>query len=325
MASQNRTASWIRYPLPHWGSTTTDQGDAQQFTRNVRLGATSSIALTAFVPVALDAAVVFWRADAARGTLVSNVRRQGAVTGVQRSGVISYSGPQGDQPTPNPEPEPEPTPTVCDLISSGLIGCWELDETSSTRADHVGGFDLADINSNVGSTAGLFDRGALFTAGGNQRLFAALDLEYFNSAFTLGLSFKLNGTTSLSQVLAASGLTLNAGGYVWIVIVTPTNNVLISFGSGFTGVVTSTETISVGTWYSLLAWENGNGLSLQINAGAVQTDAGPIQSVSGGAAISLGNVLSYQNPLDGVIDEVLLWNRALTDQERATYFARYGY
>jgi hypothetical protein len=88
-------------------------------------------------------------------------------------------------------------------------------------------------------------------------------------------------------------------------------------------VLSSSATITTGTWYFIVAWFDGAAqtINIQVNNGAVESlNVGLSSLVDVGSNFYVGSrgasaTTSSPNFYDGLIDEIGLWHRALTTAE----------
>ncbi|UOQ96196.1 T9SS type A sorting domain-containing protein [Hymenobacter sp. 5317J-9] len=78
--------------------------------------------------------------------------------------------------------------------------------------------------------------------------------------------------------------------------------------------VTSATTLSAGTWYHLAATYDGSAMKLYIN-GVLNASLNATTTPTANAAFSFGRNYASSRCLDGSIDEVRVWQRALTAAE----------
>jgi hypothetical protein len=212
----------------------------------------------------------------------------------------------------------------------GLVSYWNLDEVSGDRADSHGDNDLTD-NNTVGSVINAGD-----AMDGGAASFVAANSEYLSlgdtvlpESFTVSAWFKYSSASdtypiifyaadswySSVQIAVYGG---NAGGDV---------RVLIGDGLGGyqQGVITAPASLYDG-WHFIVAGYDitDRKAFIQLDGGAevksaaLVTDryASPTPVWIGG-----GQVGDTPNRMSGVVDEVAIWDRVLTADERTELFA----
>lgn len=214
-------------------------------------------------------------------------------------------------------------------LSTNLVSCWKLDESSGNAADNLGSNTLTN-NNTVVYTTGKFNNAADFETGTVGQSLSITDAsqsglditgdisiafwwkpeshnteQYFVSKFPLvagqrSYRFGFDGATSFSLTYSDDG-TGNAGHQENITIGTGTINDAQFYHIAMT-FKASTKTLTV---YK-------DGTSLGTGAGGTATSI-----FNGTADFTLGN---YQNALlnqgtDGLMDEVGIWSKELTAAE----------
>ena len=239
------------------------------------------------------------------------------------------------------------------VVADGPVAYWRLDEVSgsTTATDAVGSFDGAYVpgagSFDFGATTGIpheTDAAVGIANGATVTIPYAIE---FNSpdAFTYEGWFQpatvaVNGNdyrTALSSMSNPYG----AGPTGWLVYQTGGNNwAWWPYNGYWTGVqLTDTDPIVAGQWYYLTLTYDGTTFTFYVNgvAKASGTDSGYVQNgnvPSGGAAsynynynttpgLPIGSgpaVLGWRpdsgfNPFEGNIDDVAVYNKALTPQQ----------
>ena len=202
-------------------------------------------------------------------------------------------------------------------LTDDLISYWTLDEASGSRADSHSTNHLTDINT-VTQEAGLINNAARFTRANTERLTstaAALDLATTDS-WSFSAWVRPTGSFSGYYTLVNDGSTGDRKAYLLLVIGTGRvwrwsgfdsglavadsawSHVVYTFTSG--GVNTGTERFYV------------NGV-----AGGTRTGAVP---APGAGSFVLGATGAVDHYLDGRMDEVGFWRRAITAAEVAQLY-----
>ena len=215
-----------------------------------------------------------------------------------------------------------------------LIGFWRLEEASGTRVDAHGATPLTDINT-VTSAAGKLNNAASFTAA---------NFEYLNSTSSMSLvdDFTVSAWANFNNI--AGGLSPSGRGiaeYVnsvgpngaigdWILGVLPGGAVQLfhwrNTGADTTGLHTAASAgITISAWFHIVGrrasgvytiWVNGTMSPLGADASTI-TGWGSTKFSIGTAFVD-GVTAGYY--MDGLIDEVGVWKRALSATEIATLY-----
>lgn len=197
---------------------------------------------------------------------------------------------------------------------NGLTNYWPMEETGGTRADPVGSATLTD-NNTVMSTTGMHLNAALFVAGNSERL----SIASFSLPATPTVSFWFYGTDASCCAglftLGAFGnstfsfMKNSAGGAVRLRISDGASNVEAVSAAGKWD----------GLWHHVLGYQGADGKAhLWLDAvESVSASALGGSLFVGPAELRIGLQLDY---LSGAVDEVGVWNRLLTADERTTLY-----
>lgn len=209
---------------------------------------------------------------------------------------------------------------------TSLISWWSLDEESGTRNDSHGTNHLTDVNT------------VLYAAGkqGNAADFEVSNFEYLTIAsnatlqmgdidFTIAFWMNLESTgsrTFVSKYDTAAGkreyLVLFEGGELRFGV-SADGNAVVTLDWG--------PTPSLATWYFVVAWHDAtaNTINIQVNDGTPTSAAHSTGLSTGTGTFMLGALSLSGTPYtvymhDGLLDEVSIWKRVLTDEERTWLF-----
>lgn len=210
-------------------------------------------------------------------------------------------------------------------LTDSLVAHWKLNEASGTRNDSHGANHLTD-NNTVLSAAGKIGDGADFESTNSEYLSIADNADVSLGAdvdFTWAMWFKPESTAAQRGLIGKRSGT--APGNAEYRIEHSSAGVLqFIVGNGTTGAtLTSTTTFSAGTWYFIVCWHDSvaNKLFVQVNNGTPDEVAwsGGTQDTSSG--LEIGRLpTSAGTALDGVLDSVSFWKRALTSDERTALY-----
>jgi len=242
-------------------------------------------------------------------------------------GAFEAQSPPG--PTPTPTPTPTPPATVCVQPPPGSIAWWSLDETSGTiAADRVGNHPGAHANGPVPAEGKV--RGALRFNGSNHVAVADSDQWAFGSDdFTIDLwaNWDVPGSGSIGEpgdILIGSDegpgnrnkWFFALGGGVLDFTVYNVNSPPSNFF-----LVRAPFLPIVGQWYHLALTKRGTLFTIFVNGIAVGSEISTSPIANANAPLTIGQAenIGFMN---GRLDEVSIYNRALTQEElKAIYDA----
>lgn len=216
-------------------------------------------------------------------------------------------------------------------LFNGLVGYWALNEASGNRADSSVNSNTLTDNNTVTSATGQYSNAGQFTAANTESLSINSNstLVTGNIDFTVAAWVYLDSESGvmipISKLAAASDVEYEFG----------YNNTTDRFAMTYTNgdavsVVANTfGAVSTGTWYLLIGWYDATAdtLNITVNNGAVDSlaDGGvkPPGNLTGLLGIGIrGADGTY--PWNGRIDDVRLYKRVLTADERTQLYTNPG-
>jgi hypothetical protein len=215
-----------------------------------------------------------------------------------------------------------------DFSLDNLKAHWALEEASGTRADSHGDNDLTDTStvSPAGQAAGRVGFACAFSDADGNRLHMAggdpdmivKDLDFTLSAW-VWIDSKATDRVVASKRAGKTGDEFN----IWYNSAADALEFVVGT-AGAVGTATGAAGVSTGQWYFLVAWQDmtAGTVNLQIDNGTPVTVArtlGGASSLNGAFALG-GDVLTSTLDWEGRIDEVSLWGRVLTADERAALY-----
>ncbi len=223
-------------------------------------------------------------------------------------------------------------------LIKGLVGYFKLDETSGPRENIMGRGLAGRIttmtdNNTVGSLEGHVSRSgstgvaANFIRGNSEYLsVAAADVDGLNpgaESFTLSAWVYIN---SASQYVNQNiyGLWKSSGNQrsykLWYDGGTQKLRFYYSQNGTSSLYLATTGAISADTWYQSLIRYDGATLGFYIDNSSADSIAGVSTLYSSSADFILGGTADASNYLNGRLDNLALWERALTDEEMASLY-----
>ena len=211
-------------------------------------------------------------------------------------------------------------------VKQGIVSHWKFDEgTGPTASDSEGSNEGTIIGASwitglLGGALDFDDSGDYVDVGNDE----SLEIDITTSSVTISAWVYLKGLANYEPVFIADDY--DGAYYGYMLTITPDGNVWLTYGDG-AGVgsnnrrtKTGTSSLQINTWYHLVGIIRGaTDMSIYING----IDDGGIYSGSGGdvsyssASASIGRVRfgTLDNEFNGSIDEVMVFNKALTEGE----------
>lgn len=214
-------------------------------------------------------------------------------------------------------------------LTTGLQSYWKLDEFLGKRSNQVSQLSLNDLNNNIFSVAGIRGQAANFISINQGVLYIGNNssLNIGTGNFSISSWFYTN-TLGITQEIVTKRNGLDLIDYQLLVSQSGgVDKFLFQIGSGPFAIAESVFANSLGaintsTWYNVIAWHSNNshiGISVNLSSTTAPYTLGGTNSTANfhlGAQDTAGNLL---NPI-GNIDEVGIWNKVLSTQERIDLF-----
>ena len=203
-------------------------------------------------------------------------------------------------------------------LTDNLISYWKLDESSGNRADSHGSNTLTNNNSTPSAT-GKINSGADFTPASSHYLSVA-DNASLSPTSEMSVWVKLDALQDYAAFVSKWNEDASARTF-GIALETSKFRFWISDDGGNFDAISNTTSVSTGTWYHIVTtYKNEtNGIKIYVNGTAAQTSPSNSTSVFDSSAefrvARAQKFAGLTNIVDGVIDEVGYWSRALTSQE----------
>ncbi len=204
------------------------------------------------------------------------------------------------------------TPVALNVLRTGLVGYWPLDgNTSDLSGNGNNGNNYGAIYTSSGKVGGAYD------FNGNNEYFIASDtqLPLGTSSRTYAFWAKFNDISKGYNI----GIGYGASGYgqnIYMGLRSPSNIFVESYAVGTAG---GSASLSNGEWYYLVfTAENPDDINdyrYYINGIEYSNpDYGSLSTVpTGSTGLTIGG--GDSNGLDGLMDEVAIWNRSLSSNE----------
>lgn len=206
-------------------------------------------------------------------------------------------------------------------LSNGLVGYWKMDEaswngTSGEVLDASGNENNGVRVGNATTAAGKFGNGGTFDGTGDYT--SVSDSAVFNAAnLTYSGWVKFDNITSD----AYNALIAKHGQMIFYLPGSSNNFAFYVYGSGGTNCETvnaySSSNFTNGTWYHFAATYNGKNKKIFVNGSEVASSACSLSGYTDNAnSLTFGGVnFDSVYDLDGTIDELRIYNRALSPAE----------
>lgn len=199
-----------------------------------------------------------------------------------------------------------------------LIHWWRLEETSGTVYNSAKSGADGTI-SGATSVPGMFGNCLRFTGTNYVQVATQSDLAFVDKPFTIS-AWVLRETEHTTGYPTVVGQ-LNASGYGWVLFLHQSYLGRVSFSQS-SGTWSSISRIDDGKWHHVVVTRNGSSLAFYID-GTPDGGTGSYSNQTTNTSICrIGNdTNSTGRPFGGSIDEVMIWNEALsTEQVKQLYY-----
>lgn len=239
--------------------------------------------------------------------------------GIRTPAIIIGGGDGIDSPPDNPV-------TPATTLLEDLKVWWNLSSVNATFSSN----NLTNVNTTTFST-GKVGNASYHVRASNQNLSIADndDVSLGDRDWTIAGWFYLDNITNVQTILSKRNATTSTNNeFTLIFNTTGAKLEFYQFNSGTTAnaALQSSGTISATTWYYYIIWHNNtdNKLYMQVNGGTVSEVALTVVPYDGASSFRIGTQQTTNTvSQDGRNDEVAIWHRVLTADER-TYLYNSG-
>ena len=215
-------------------------------------------------------------------------------------------------------------------ITTNLLAYWSLEESSGTIYDQLNGVNMTPYNSPLYHQTGKINYGIDFGYSLNTGCVNTSNDEATNpngDKYTIQAWVYLNTLPSVTghkYTITRGSLSSTPWENITTKIDTTDNKPLMRFTgpSGDNNYAFHSTSLTINTWYHLVFIIRGIGTKPIIYVNTISTEGyttqiGNIYDVSGtNAGFNIGNSYNGGNVnFDGILDEIVVWNRALTSDE----------
>ena len=211
----------------------------------------------------------------------------------------------------------------------GLVSYWNLDEASGVRYDSHGTNHLTDNNtvlSAINAGDAMDGAAASFVAANSEKLTRADTTGTFGDGVSQTFSFWFKDTTAGTTggaVIARDNATTRE----WAITTGNTTISVLGFDSGGNPVAQDSflvfsDTFTKNQWHHAVVWYDfsDSKFHYQVDGGVVRDFPTTLDYIRAGTGPLEIGASTYYNQADLTIDEVAIWDRVLTADERAELF-----
>jgi hypothetical protein len=202
-------------------------------------------------------------------------------------------------------------------LNRGLVSYWRFDESSGNASDSVGSNTLTNVNGAT-YTTGKIGNGADLELSSTQ-YFSITDaaqsgLEFLTGDFSISMWVNFESLSDLVGLWDKWNSVSNRRSILWQISSTGMTLDTSANGSAQTNYSAS-HTFTTSTWYHLVLVKSGTTATFYVDGTAKTSGSATSTLFNNTLDIRIGNRQEVSKPLDGILDEVGVWNRALTSDE----------
>jgi hypothetical protein len=207
-----------------------------------------------------------------------------------------------------------------DIENNLLTGLVTYYSFENNLEDSVGNYDLS-ASSAISYTPSKIDQGPIFD--GSSWMSGSNGYNEITGSFTISVwiysDIDYNTGGDYKSILAKYYTPTDDRSYALVVRETDKLRLRISEDGDLTNEVVSSESLVKETWYHVVAvFDAGNEMRLYINNGSPVSESTSLNSIhSSSEPLYIGQVTRNTGNylFDGIIDEIGVWNRVLTEEE----------
>ena len=207
---------------------------------------------------------------------------------------------------------------------ANLQGLWSLEETSGNRADYTPNGNTLTDNNTVGSSTDAQE-------GSRSASFVAANTEYLSITDAAQTGLDITADITICGWFKPASINANqflVGKYrtsdnqrSYRIILTSGNvlQAILSSAGTSTRTCTAGTTLSAGTWYHFAFVYDGTDIRVYLDGALDPATNNPVTHsagiFNGSAEFTVGKQDGFSNPVDGLMDEVAVFDRALSADE----------
>ncbi|MFA5386522.1 MAG: LamG-like jellyroll fold domain-containing protein [Candidatus Paceibacterota bacterium] len=200
--------------------------------------------------------------------------------------------------------------------TSGLVGYWKLDEgTGTVASDSSGNNNACTLTSGPTWITGKVGNSLNFNGSSNY-----VNCENGASLNIIGNTISLSAWIKPNDFVASykSIIGKRNGGEAYTLETYTNGNVRFgTYGTSNAELLTTTNPLSIGGWYQVVGVYNGTNKYIYVNGILVKSVAATGNILTSGSKVGIGSLNGNGaiGPFNGVIDDVRIYNRALSAAE----------
>jgi hypothetical protein len=209
-------------------------------------------------------------------------------------------------------------------LLTGLVAYYPLDSNSNDLKNGYNGTNtnISYVASGVGNGAS-FNGSSSFISVADQNSFSFTDGTN-DTPFSIGFGIKLNAVSGYRAIISK----FSAGNYEWEIRMNGSNMEVVIYnqaGTSYLYKITGT-TLSANTYYKVLITYSSQTILIYFNnvdiGGTTQNTGGYTKMTNTTSPVLFGKSATNGFFLNGIMDDVCIWNRVLPSTERTDNYNR---
>jgi len=215
-------------------------------------------------------------------------------------------------------------------LTDNIVAYYKFDESSGNPADATGNGYALTNNNTVGFASGKINNG-VDTGSSNSNKYLSIASDYgLNShqtgVFSVATWIKIATAPSSGNNAAIFGFKDSSKNQVELTYANASGTLgiyFVLFNGASAQVINWTQTLTAGTWFHLIWVKNGTTVTLYVNGSSAGDKT---ITLSNGTSGGTDSAAMFRHPsanasyLSGMLDELAIWSRALTSDERSALY-----
>lgn len=199
-------------------------------------------------------------------------------------------------------------------LLDGLVGYWKLDESSGNATDYSGNSNTGTPTGVTQGASGKINTAYTFAGGGSSYLDCGTNASLrMTAAGTLSAWVYQTTSNNYATVIGNDDFDTDRHGYNFFIRLNGTISLELASASASQSV--NGSTISNNSWHHIAATWDGTNVHIYIDGVDGGANSQTVTPTANTASFKIGNASIGSYDYVGTVDEVGVWNRALTGAE----------
>jgi hypothetical protein len=201
------------------------------------------------------------------------------------------------------------------LLTDNLLAYYKFDESSGDASDSTANAKTLTNTNTVPYVTGKLNNGIDIEESTGNQFFQRTNSAYYDvTSGSISIWMNLESVTHASKDFTAVDCCTGSGAGGFVLKFNHTTGVLY-FTFGTETNKASTSALSIATWYHIVATWNTSRKEIFVNGVSVGANETDETMTAGGTNFRVGTDFNNVSNFDGIIDELGIWSRVLTQTE----------